>query len=330
MANEVQKIWFGSVAAPKVANRGVVTITFDGQTTGNLNFDDSAATIVSALEALSNIGSGDVAVSLIDLGSGTVGWQITFQGALANTNVPQVTLTEVDNIATGDGLAVDFQETTAPVAATPSIYTIDLGGATGGTYTLELTGAGTTAEIDWDADDAAIQSALDGVATIYSVSGGVITQTSEPHYPLVLGTDSTTGGSGVTVTEDQAYAPGVGGEWTVEITDTGNPAEVGQIEFSGSAGTSTASFDDDATAVATSASVATGTTVNGADGPLPSSVTLTCDAPDIGSNPSLDSCESYSADPLGWFCGYEIETTTQGSGGGGGGNRRRRMLLRAA
>lgn len=76
--NEVQTItrtgaWSG----------GTFKITFDGQQTGALAFNASAATVKAALEALPNIGAGNVDVT------GT--WVIEFKGALASTDVAQVT-----------------------------------------------------------------------------------------------------------------------------------------------------------------------------------------------------------------------------------------------
>jgi hypothetical protein len=67
------------------ATGGTFTLTYSGQTSGNIAFNASAGTIQTALEALSNIGVGDVSVS----GSGGV-FVIVFTGALAGTNVAQL------------------------------------------------------------------------------------------------------------------------------------------------------------------------------------------------------------------------------------------------
>ncbi len=55
--------------------------------TDSLNYSASAGQIATALTGLPTIGAGNVAVAA--LGGGT-GWQVTFQGALANTNVNQI------------------------------------------------------------------------------------------------------------------------------------------------------------------------------------------------------------------------------------------------
>ena len=72
---------------------GTFTLTYDGQTTSAIAFDASAATVDAALEALSNIGAGDVAVT----GSAGGPWTVTFGTALADTNVAEMT---------GDGSAL--------------------------------------------------------------------------------------------------------------------------------------------------------------------------------------------------------------------------------
>lgn len=45
------------------ATGGTFTLTYNGQTTSSLNYDDSSATIETALEALSNVTAGDVTVT---------------------------------------------------------------------------------------------------------------------------------------------------------------------------------------------------------------------------------------------------------------------------
>lgn len=71
------------------ATGGDFTVTWDGQTTGAIAYNASAATVDTALEALSNIGVGDVTVT----GSAGGPWDIEFTGALANTEVVRPTIT---------------------------------------------------------------------------------------------------------------------------------------------------------------------------------------------------------------------------------------------
>lgn len=81
------------------ATGGTFTVTYSGQTTSALAYNISTSALQTALEALSNIGVGDVEVT------GAAGaWYVEFQGALAETNVGQMT---VDNTSlTGGDAAV--------------------------------------------------------------------------------------------------------------------------------------------------------------------------------------------------------------------------------
>lgn len=85
------------------------TFSFDGQTTAAVNFNASAATIQSRLEALSNIGAGNVACAGGALNAAPI--TVTFQGALAAKNVSLITFT-VGNFAGG---ALGIVQTTAGV-----------------------------------------------------------------------------------------------------------------------------------------------------------------------------------------------------------------------
>lgn len=72
------------------------TLTFSGQTTTSLAALATAAQIQAALEALSNIGDGNVVVS----GSPGGVYTVRFRGALANTNVAQMTSTPTGGTGT--------------------------------------------------------------------------------------------------------------------------------------------------------------------------------------------------------------------------------------
>lgn len=66
------------------ATGGTRTLTFKGQTTTALAFDALAATIQTALEALSNVEPGDITVA------GTGPYTYTFGGQYANSDVPLI------------------------------------------------------------------------------------------------------------------------------------------------------------------------------------------------------------------------------------------------
>jgi hypothetical protein len=66
---------------------GTFTLTYSGQTTAAIDFDATAQEVEDALVALSNIGAGDVDVT----GEAGGPYTVTFGGALADTNVAQMT-----------------------------------------------------------------------------------------------------------------------------------------------------------------------------------------------------------------------------------------------
>jgi len=68
---------------------GTFTLTYSGQTTAGIAYNANAATVQAALEALSNIGVGDVTVTG-GPGPGTP-WVVEFTGTLALTNVALMT-----------------------------------------------------------------------------------------------------------------------------------------------------------------------------------------------------------------------------------------------
>lgn len=74
------------------------TLTYAGQTTTSIDDDATAAQVQAALEALSNIGEGNVLVTGGPLGTGP--FTVTFRGDLANTNVAQMTATPTGGTGT--------------------------------------------------------------------------------------------------------------------------------------------------------------------------------------------------------------------------------------
>jgi hypothetical protein len=66
---------------------GTFTLTLDGETTGNIAYNATAAAVQTALEALSNVNPGDVTVT----GSAGGPWTLTFGGARAGKDVPVMT-----------------------------------------------------------------------------------------------------------------------------------------------------------------------------------------------------------------------------------------------
>lgn len=84
--NEVQ-----TVTVTGSPTGGTFTLTYDTQTTSALPYNATPAAVQTALEALTNIGAGNVTVSGGPLPGTAI--TVTFKGELANTDVAQMTAT---------------------------------------------------------------------------------------------------------------------------------------------------------------------------------------------------------------------------------------------
>ena len=142
---------------------GTFTLTFGANTTSALQYTSTAAQITTALEALASIGAGNVTCTGGPINSASV--TVTFQGGLANTNVATIT---ASSSMTGNPPTITVTTTTdggpgpneiQRIAASPTPIT--------GTFTLTF-GANTTASIAYNATAAAIQAALELLASIGS------------------------------------------------------------------------------------------------------------------------------------------------------------------
>lgn len=96
-ANEVQTLTGGF-------SNGDYNLEFGGETTADINANATAAQVQAALEALSTIGAGNVAVT----DGAPTSYVITFQGDLAETDVEEI---DVSDDTTDDG-DVDVNTTT--------------------------------------------------------------------------------------------------------------------------------------------------------------------------------------------------------------------------
>lgn len=93
---------------------GTFTLTWSGQTTAAIAYNATAATVQTALAALSNIGAGNVTVS----GSAGGPYTVTFVGALASTDVAVIAATS--SLTGGSSPGVTIATTTAGGAASAS------------------------------------------------------------------------------------------------------------------------------------------------------------------------------------------------------------------
>lgn len=101
---------------------GTFTVTWSGQTTGNIAYNATAATVQAALEALSNVAPGDVTVT----GDAGGPWTLHWAGAQLGDDVAAPTTTS--NLSGGSTPAVTVATTTAGGAATASDGTEVLAG----------------------------------------------------------------------------------------------------------------------------------------------------------------------------------------------------------
>jgi hypothetical protein len=106
------------------ADSGTFTLTFNGQTTTAMEHDVSTANMVTALNALSNVRSGDVTIT------GTPGttYVVTFAQDYAGVNVPMLVATDVD--LAGTAHAVTVAQTTkggTGAGALTDIYAVRFG-----------------------------------------------------------------------------------------------------------------------------------------------------------------------------------------------------------
>lgn len=95
--NEVQ-----TVTITGTPTGGTWTLTFDGEETTNLDYDATAGEVEAALEALPNIGAGNVTVS----GSAGGPYTVTFVGDLAGVDQPTMTGDDALTGGTSPGVTV--------------------------------------------------------------------------------------------------------------------------------------------------------------------------------------------------------------------------------
>lgn len=114
--NEVQTVTI--TGAP---TGGTFTLTYSGQTTSGIAYNASAATVQTALEALSNIAPGDVVVT----GAAGGPYTVTFGGLLVETNVAEMTASAA-SLTGGTTPAVAIATTTAGAAAGTAAANVDI------------------------------------------------------------------------------------------------------------------------------------------------------------------------------------------------------------
>lgn len=182
--NEVQTV--SQCAFGCAVTGGTFTLTFDGQTTAAIDADATTAEVQSALEGLSNIDPGDVAVTGQDFILATFPGQVMsveFTGQYAGQDVPEMTIV---NSLTGSGFALSYSVATT-TQGSGEIHTLTLDvRVSGGTFTLTYDNgvtSSTTGPIAWDATVGDVEAALNGLASITSGGGSVTVSSTDPGFP---------------------------------------------------------------------------------------------------------------------------------------------------
>lgn len=145
--NEVKELRFAGVPSG-----GTFTATFGGQITAAQPWNETAANFQADLEALSSIGAGNVAVARSGAGSAAdpYVWTITFQGALAATNVGGMTGSGASLTGAGSITHETIQDGHPDGVNEIQLLTITGGGTGTLAYKLDFMGNTTTNYIQYE------------------------------------------------------------------------------------------------------------------------------------------------------------------------------------
>jgi hypothetical protein len=203
-ANEQQTIDLGAASA------GTVTITFAGQTTGSINFNANAATVQSALEALSNVEPGEITVTG---GPFPASMTLTFSGQYANTDVSEITATPTG--LTGGTITIN---TTVQGGSDPAMtlksHTLSTGGSS--TSLAVITEYFVKSEATLDGDEVWTKVSQSAAATVADPGGA---GTSAEQQQLVV----------FNVRADQM--PAADNWLSVDIADVGTAAQLATVIY---------------------------------------------------------------------------------------------------
>lgn len=141
------------------ATGGTYTLTFGGNTTAAINWNDNAATIQARLQALASIGAGGITVA------GTGPFTLTFAGARANQPQALITADATNLIAGGPG-SLAVAHTVVGGGGQNDVQTITVT-ADAGTFTLTF-GGNTTSLLPENSSADAVATELQALASIGS------------------------------------------------------------------------------------------------------------------------------------------------------------------
>lgn len=168
--DEVQSFYFATTPTG-----GVFTITYDGQTTSPLLYDATASEVQAALVALSNIGSGDVTVT----GSGTSAnpFILTFAGALAATNLSEITVT-ASSLTGGNTITIATVRDGSATSVAMPLFSIIVSGSTFSFYVRDTLGTGDSylvGPLNWNDSAATVEAAIEAASAFFLFGGVTVT-----------------------------------------------------------------------------------------------------------------------------------------------------------
>jgi RHS repeat-associated protein len=165
-SSEVQRVGF---TADMMISGGTFTLSFGGQTTGTIAYDATAATVQTALEGLSSVGSGNVVATKTQSTMTAQEWQVTFQGSLAGANQSQITINAGSVTAMMTRTDIQATDTEGGSGSNNEVQVVTLASATDGTFRLAFAGQ-TTAPIAYNASAATVDSALEALQSVDTVT----------------------------------------------------------------------------------------------------------------------------------------------------------------
>lgn len=114
--SEVQTLTLANITG------GTFKLSYDGQLTGDITWSATTGTLIAnidaALEALPNIGTGNVTTADSTLSGGNGDLTVTFAGTLAKKAVSLIAYVAASSALTGSGATISVAETTPGVDTT--------------------------------------------------------------------------------------------------------------------------------------------------------------------------------------------------------------------
>ncbi|MFN9851522.1 MAG: hypothetical protein ACK57P_06880, partial [Planctomycetota bacterium] len=147
---------------------GTFTLSHGGQTTAPIAWNATAATIQTALEGLSTIGAGNIAVNVTVTGSFGRTIDLTFLNARAAIDVPKSTINTANLVPIMSGVA-SFNTTTVTGSNQAEVQTLALSNASGGTWRVAYDGE-VSAPLSPTITAAQLKTALDAFNGIDNVA----------------------------------------------------------------------------------------------------------------------------------------------------------------